>query len=492
MSAGRAKPPCARCGRVIVSSWARWPEGYLCSTCRTHALETYGPCAGCGAVRLTPGIAPDGGRLCTGCAGGLGDFTCPTCGREGILYRRGACGNCVLAEMLAVLLDDGTGRIRPELAPFADAFGQMKRPRGGITWIRRPHVQEMLRTLADPDAPATHETLNGISPWRSAAYLRDLLVLHGVLPPTDRNLMLFERWLDETLAVISRPDHRQVVERFASWHVRRRLRGFAGPGPVTGKQTKQARGEVILAIAFLAWLHDRGRALAACRQADVDAWYAGAYTARRLTHAFLRWAMGSKLMARLAVPHQDTANPAPISQRQRLDLLQRLLTGEDADLLTRVAAVLMLLYAQPLTRIMRLTLDDVLCDGSEVTIRLGDPPAPVPEPFASLLLRHAGQRLNLTTATNADARWLFPGRRGGQPMTPDTVERRLRRAGIPARGGRSAALRQLVLQAPAPVIAAMLGYSHEGAARIAAEAGSPWSRYAPEDQHQPPPAEGDS
>jgi hypothetical protein len=492
VSAGRAaKPPCARCGRVIVSSWARWPEGYLCSTCRTHALETYGPCAGCGADRLTPGIAPDGGRLCTDCVGGLGDFTCPTCGGEGILYRRGACGNCVLAEMLAVLLDDGTGRIRPELAPFADAFGQMKRPRGGITWIRRPHVREMLRTLAASDTPVTHETLNGMSPWRSVAYLRDLLMLHGVLPAADRNLMLFERWLDEALTGITPPGHRQHLERFASWHVRRRLRRFADRGPVTGKQTGQARDEVRLAIAFLAWLHDRGRELSDCRQADVDAWYAGGYTARRLTRTFLRWTVNSKLMPPATVPHQDTANPAPISQRQRLDLLRRMLTGEETELLTRVAAVLMLLYAQPLTRIMRLTLDDIACNDGEVTIRLGDPPAPVPEPFASLLLCHAGQRLNLTTATNAGARWLFPGRRGGQSMTPDSVERRLRAAGIPARSGRTAALRHLVLQAPAPVIAAMLGYGHQQAARIAAEAGSPWSRYAPEDRDQPPSAEGD-
>ena len=493
MSAARpAKPPCARCGRVIGSGWAHWPEGYLCSTCRTHALETYGPCAGCGAGRLTPGIAPDGGRLCAGCAGGLGDFTCETCGREGIRYRRGACGNCVLAELLAVLLDDGTGRIRPELVPLADAFCQMKRPRGGITWIRRPHVREMLRTLADPGTPVTHETLNGMSPWRSVAYLRDLLMLHGVLPPADRTLMLFERWLDETLAGISLPGHRQLVERFASWHVRRRLRRFADRGPVTGKQTGQARGEIRLAIAFLAWLHGRGRELADCRQADVDAWYAGGYTARRLTRAFLRWAMSSKLMARVTVPHQDTANPAPVSQRQRPDLLRCMLTAEETELLTRVAAVLMLLYAQPVTRIPALTIDDIACDGGEVTIRLGDPPAPVPEPFASLLLRHAGQRLNLTTATNAGARWLFPGRRGGQPMTPDSIARRLHAAGIPALSGRTAALRHLVLQAPAPVIATMLGYGHQQAARIAAEAGSPWSRYAPEDHNQPPPARGDS
>src|SRR6266487_1325373 len=261
--------------------------------------------------------------------------------------------------------------------------------------------------------PVTHETLTGMSPWRSVAYLRDLLMMHGVLPAADRNLMLFERWLDQALTGITLPGHRQHLERFASWYVRRRLCRFADRGPVTGKQTGQARDEVRLAIAFLAWLHGRGCGLEGCRQADVDAWYAGGYTARRLTHAFLRWAVNSKLMPPVTVPHQDTANPVPVSQRQRLDLLRRMLTGEETELLTRVAAVLMLLYAQPLTRIMRLTLDDIACDDGEVTIRLGDPPAPVPEPFASLLLRHAGQRLNLTTATNAGARWLFPGRRGG-------------------------------------------------------------------------------
>lgn len=77
-------------------------------------------------------------------------------------------------------------------------------------------------------------------------------------------------------------------------------------------------------------------------------------------------------------------------------------------------------------------------------------------------------------------------------MNPETIERRLRRAGIPALAGRTAALRHLVLQAPAPVIATMLGYKHQQAARVAAEAGSPWSRYAPEDHDQPPSAEGDS
>ena len=97
-----------------------------------------------------------------------------------------------------------------------------------------------------------------MSPWRSVAYLRDLLMLHGALPPADRNLTLFQRWLDETLAGISQHEHRQIVARFASWHVQRRLRGFADRGPVTSKQTQQARGEISQAVAFLAWLDGRG------------------------------------------------------------------------------------------------------------------------------------------------------------------------------------------------------------------------------------------
>ncbi len=38
-------------------------------------------------------------------------------------------------------------------------------------------------------------------------------------------------------------------------------------------------------------------------------------------------------------------------------------------------------------------------------------------------------------------------------------------------------------QAPAPVVATMPGYSRQKTIRLAAEAGSPWSRYAPGEDH---------
>ncbi len=472
---------CARCQRPVRLGAHHWPEGYLCSACYDHALETYGACTGCGIERLTPGLAPDGGKLCTDCAGGLGDFTCERCGREARRYRRGVCGQCVLAERLHELLDDGTGSIRSELRPLFDALRQMHRPKGGLTWISQPHIQHNLRALARGDIPLTHDGLSQLTPWRSVAYLRDLLIQAGILPPADRQLLLFQRWLAEKMPAINDADHRRLLELFATWHVQRRLRTIADRGPLSGKQTQQARDEIRLATAFLVHLAEWEHTLADCTQADVDAWYAGGYTARRLTHAFLRWAMRSKHMPKVTVPHRSTSNPAPIAQHQRLALLRQTVNREDVPLQDRVAAALVFLYAQPITRIVKLSTDDVLQEDGEVLVRLGDPPSPVPMPFAGLLLAYLDRRPNTMTATNPAARWLFPGRRARQPMTPEALELRLRRLDFPVQRGRTAAIRHLVLQAPAPVVARMLGYHDETTAQLAAESGGTWRHYAPGD-----------
>lgn len=84
-------------------------------------------------------------------------------------------------------------------------------------------------------------------------------------------------------------------------------------------------------------------------------------------------------------------------------------------------------------------------------------------------------------AISQNSPWLFPGRRASQPMNPATLRDALRELGIPAEKGRTSAIRQLVLQAPAPVIAQALGYHDKSTTRIAAEAGAPWESYAPGD-----------
>jgi hypothetical protein len=87
-----------------------------------------------------------------------------------------------------------------------------------------------------------------------------------------------------------------------------------------------------------------------------------------------------------------------------------------------VAACLLLLYARPVARLVRLTIDDILDHDGQIFIRLGDPPAPVPDPFAAMLTEPGANRANMNTA-NPACFWLFPGGRAGQPLPAATSRR---------------------------------------------------------------------
>lgn len=486
---------CTRCHRAMCSHHAKvklrdpriqvrkyWPEGPICVACHAQAVNIHGQCADCGADRLLPGRrASDGSPVCTDCGGGLGDFTCHRCGQEEPPYRVDACARCVLGDRLTELLDDGSGAARPELEPLFHLIHTMSWPNSRLTWLRRQGPASVLSALARGEVPLTHEGISTLRPWRSVIYVRDLLIDCGVLPPADRFLLLFEQWLPGWLATISDPGRRRLLERLATWHVLRRLRQAAREQPINSYRANNARRLLRLAALFLDDLAAHGRRLDQCTQTDIDRWFTAEDRDREHSREFLQWARQQRELPRLHLPTSQRSAAARLSQRQRLVHVRRVLTDEtilDAD---RVLALLILLYAQPLIRIARLTTDDIVRDDDQVLLRLGDPPTPVPQPFAEVLTRYLDNRLNLTTAGGATNPFLFPGRRPGQPLHTTSLRLRLRNLGLPNRDGRTATIRQLVLQAPAPVVAGMLGYHPNTTEHLAAEAGATWMHYAPGD-----------
>lgn len=397
----------------------------------------------------------------------------------------------MLANRLGEHLDDGTGQIRPELVPFYQRVLAMSRPRVGILWLSKAHVPPILQALARGQVPLTHQGLSTLSPLRSVVHVRDLLIASGVLPPVDRHLVLFEHWLPDWLGTISDTGQRKLLHQYANWHVLRRLRAAATEGPVGHYRDQTARHRLRIAAAFLDHLGSQGADLAGCRQADLDRWFATASNSHaQALRPLLAWAIRAGRMPRLTLPPIREQPPRPISLHQRIELLRRIHAGDGMDPTERVIATLILLYAQPLSRITRLTLHDITTDAhGRMLIRLGDPPAPVPAPFDAIINDYLAARPNLTTATNPDSTWLFPGRRAGQPMHPTTVRLRLSTLKIPNLPGRSRALREILLQAPPAVVAGMLGYTTGKAEAIAADTGATWKRYAAGDHtrtRQPP------
>ena len=124
----------------------------------------------------------------------------------------------------------------------------------------------------------------------------------------------------------------------------------------------------------LAWLDQRDHALTAATQDDIDTWHAQALPSHKhARRGFLTWAIASRLMPRLALPPLRTPNTGQrITQSRRLALLRRILTDDTPPLRSRVAGCLMLLYAQPVSRIVRLSIDDIIQDNDgQARIRLG-------------------------------------------------------------------------------------------------------------------------
>ena len=194
------------------------------------------------------------------------------------------------------------------------------------------------------------------------------------------------------------------MRRFGTWHVLPRLRARAETRPITAAGRSYAGQQIGQATDLLSWLAARGRALADCGQTNVDAWAVEHSVSDRVNvRAFLQWSATNRLSPRFELPAAQGAGGAPLPERDRTVLPGQLVTDDSSPLRSRITAVILLLYAQPVSRITRLANDDIIRDGDQVLLRLGDPPSPVPESVAALLLEYLGQRTNMRTATRLAA-----------------------------------------------------------------------------------------
>ena len=435
---------CARCGRRggLAANW----EGPVCRTCQDKAARTYGRCATCGADRLLPGRRDDGAATSRDCAGITRDFSCARCGREALLLGGRLCERCTLEQQLTAILDDGTGQVRPPMRALADTVLSTVRHKSALQWLRDPRVSELLSGLATGTIPLTDEALHGLPDWRMVNHLRSLLMACGALPDRDTHLLYAEAWLHRELAALAGDPHERVLRQYGTWRQLPRLRSRAGRKPLTPAVRRFAGEQFTTARKFLGWLAARGRDLRECTQADLDAWHSATPAhARNADRDFFLWAISARQMPRLTVPAVSVRHAAPMTQHRRITLLGAILTDEAPPLQDRVAACLMLLYAQPASRLIRLTAGDITRDDKgEVFIRLGDPPArsrnpsPAcccawpPSPPAQQPAQQGGcspdagpgTRPTRPVSSSGSATWASPAAPAGQPRSASSSCRR--------------------------------------------------------------------
>ncbi len=373
---------------------ASWPGERLCYSCFYAAMRTRGICPRCGHDGILPGLAADGDRepICLSCAGIPEDFTCRECGAEGDFYRRRTCARCSLRQDLTALMIDGA-RSPQAMAPIVEALCDVERPASILTWKRSPRVHELLNGLASGDIPLTHQGLDEAGTDNAINHLRSLLEHAGILAARDEPLAWFERWLATKLEAVTEPAVRAPVERFATWHHLRRLRKASVPGQSTAAATRYAKQEITEAIKFLTWLHSaHSRTLATCLQPDVDEWLASGPTTRSKVRNLLAGAKKAQLNTSVKITHQQAPPSRALTHDQRLAWLHELLEGSSESLSYRVAGILLLLYAQPLTKVAALRTSATRSQNTTCASRWGKSRSPY---------RHHSQTCSLATWTAA-------------------------------------------------------------------------------------------
>lgn len=135
------------------------------------------------------------------------------------------------------------------------------------------------------------------------------------------------------------------------------------------------------AVAFLNWLDAHDLALDTFRQADLDRWLTDeTATYREEAGLLIRWAHTNKITTVRVGTTRWSGPTRPLDHQHRWDTARRLLHDQDLKPEDRLAGLLILLYAQGVSAISRITLEQIHCDPDQIRIRLGRVPITCPNP----------------------------------------------------------------------------------------------------------------
>jgi hypothetical protein len=499
---------CLNCGRRRVVN-TRTPHGPLCSTCPPLPTSVCSICAQqrpCGTSRLT-GLpwCPTCQRQSAPCArcgrlepvrsGTLTEPLCqgctvavfPDCAACQSSPQPGRCPDCRLELRLRELFTGPDGTIHPALRPLKQALTATDPPGTALRWLAKQPVAAVLADIAAGRCELSHTELDDLHPSAVLTHLRSVLVATGTLPARDEQMARLERFLGDLLATRTDPDQRQILHRYANWHLMRRLRSRNNGRPTTQQQYAVVHQHTRAATILLDWLTSQHLTLATCGQGDLERWLSGDEASHRYQAGhFIRWAAGQRLTT-LSLPATRWHGPTRILDDQaRWDAARDLLHDDTLAARDRLAGLLVLLYAQPVARISRLTTDQVTTDDTTVTIRLGTAPIVLPEPVAELTRQLlTGKRGHATTGAGHPSPWLFPGGQPGRPISATHLGLRLKELGIQPGQARSTALFQLATELPAALLARMLGIHIDVAVAWQRASAGDWAAYAADVSRRP-------
>ena len=488
---GRRRRPerCGGCG-AEAAVVARAEDG----TSRCHrcwVANHLAPCSGCGQTSRPVARRDDGTVLCGIChRKSKSPVACTGCGRVGHHQVGGAsgpprCTRCWAHEQLecARCGTTTTAELRwpagPICSPCVDLAFASPQPCATCHAVQ-PNV------AADGNPPQCPRCADLRFHYQCAGCgtftrrLRDgrcptCNLIDARQPDRAPTLDAYHKRVDDLLATVSEPA-RLVIRRYVRWAVTRPLQRMVSEGDaVRSDLLHWPLDRVRTATLFASAVTANAGGLTNVTQAQLDAWVTELPSHRPALRSFVKWAVAHDYMpTELNVPAGTSREQrAMLDDQERLALAQRLLREQLDDPPARLAAVLVLLFGQRITRLAALDVNAVtVTDDGLTALTLASTPIRLREPLAGLAREVADN--SRTTGSN----WLFPSSQGNRPLSGERLRDRAAKLGLHnALQARNGALAALAAHLPPALLAEQIGLSVGAAAKWSKAIGATRNSY---------------
>jgi hypothetical protein len=491
--AAKLRPPelCGRCGHirpVIV----RDPSGSaVCNACYLRARTA--ECTNCGETSAIGSRSPTG-VLCKRCKPAAPPTTCGTCGHVGIhtvhdTSGRPMCRRCWAAQQKPCVCCGVVDRVAVRIlrGPVCDSrlgvlfahpveCSDCRTIRPNVAGEHHPLCPECAGLRFKFECPRCHRF---VRPTVKPGVCSDCHVDH-------LRALSVERFATATSTLGGY--HRQVAElieatpdpwglpmkRYARWAITGPLQRRIDSGlEITTATLRWPLRRLKIAQRFATASAASGLGPSDIRQTSLDRWLAEFPYHRAELRGLVKWCSEHRYMhIGLAVDPATTRDTRrSLTERERLELVERLLSDQH-DPPARLAALLVILFGQPLTRTSRMRTAAVDVTSAGVALQL---------PGSTVRLREPLGKLAADVASNAQhlgSPWLFPSAQGGRPLSPNRLAERLRTVGLRSpRDARNTARAVPAEQMPAALVAEIIGISDGTAEGWAKAVGAARSTY---------------
>lgn len=445
----RAPQVCPECGLTSHHLARDYKNGFMEPVCERCRRKGHITCPACGKNRAPAGTDSSGRTVCRTCLKVDGmPFICPRCGREGRRHSADSCEACYWqayarrkAESLAArigqqwvqvaflkFVEDLLARIDPQKAALrVEAHFSFFAILDGEFGTADLSEREMV-------------VLFGTEGLRRHAVPYGFLQKEGLLREGGETRDAAERSKQE--AVLEKAAgcwYEPVLREYLAhlWSVCQRYRDRGWTGKRRRFQPRTITGNLRAAARFLGALETSVCAVQRIDQVALDMYIARNPGGRNGIRAFVRYLnTKQKLFTKLRVETVPTSLPRDLLLRHEryVALLRTWLNPRDAEVKESLICVLMLLYVQPVKKVVRMKLAD-LSRGEDGLYRVmfGRAEIALDQRVGELLERYLPLRKALATMEEDwQNEFLFTGRGYGRHLSETGVTHYLRKHGVTA------------------------------------------------------------